>query len=164
MKFNMNAERYSIEQQENCVSTPEYNVLVLTELEEGNNLLMFISFKFCSLASNVERSDWPGQLSKYSQSMFSKVHHPIKNGGGFLPSKWHNFLDRSMCLFSEINSILRRMDEIDADFKVWFHGLIPHWQPDYSKPLASNLVGFTWEQSDNIPTTAKSCDKLQPWE
>ena len=38
MKFNMNAERYSIEQQENCVSTPESNVLVLTELEEGNNL------------------------------------------------------------------------------------------------------------------------------
>jgi len=69
----------------------------------------------------------------------------------------------SMCLFSEINSILRRMDEIDADFKVCFHGIIP--QPDYSKPLASNLVGFTWEQSDNsIPTTTKSCDKLQPRE
>ena len=69
-----------------------------------------------------------------------------------------------MCLFSEINSILRRMDEIDADFKVCFHGIIH--QPDYSKPLASNLVGFiTWEQSDNsIPTTAKSCDKLQPRE
>jgi hypothetical protein len=33
----MNAERYSIEQQENCVSTPESNVSVLTELEEGNN-------------------------------------------------------------------------------------------------------------------------------
>ena len=55
------------------------------------------------------------------------------------------------------------MDEIDADFKVCFHGTIP--QPDYSKLLASNLVGFTWEQSDNsIPTTAKSCDKLQPRE
>ena len=68
-----------------------------------------------------------------------------------------------MCLFSEINSILQRMDEIDADFKVCFHGTIP--QPDYSKPLASNLVGFTWEQSDNsIPTTTKSCDKLQPRE
>ena len=67
-----------------------------------------------------------------------------------------------MCLFSEINSILRRMDEIYEDFKVCFHGTIP--QPDYSKPLASNLVGFTWEQSDNIPTTAKSCDKLQPRE
>jgi len=37
MKFNMNAERYSIEQQENCVSTPESNVSVLTELEEGKN-------------------------------------------------------------------------------------------------------------------------------
>ena len=68
-----------------------------------------------------------------------------------------------MCLFSEINSILQRMDEKDADFKVCFHRTIP--QPDYSKPLASNLVGFTWEQSDNsIPTTAKSCDKLQPRE
>ena len=55
------------------------------------------------------------------------------------------------------------MDKIDADFKVCFHGTIP--QPDYSKPLASNLVGFTWEQSDNsIPTTAKSCDELQPRE
>jgi len=54
------------------------------------------------------------------------------------------------------------MDKIDADFKVCFHGTIP--QPDYSKPLASHLVGFTWEQSDNIPTTAKSCDKLQPRE
>jgi len=54
------------------------------------------------------------------------------------------------------------MDEIDADFNVYFHGTIP--QPDYSKPLASHLVGFTWEQSDNIPTTAKSCDKLQPRE
>ena len=47
------------------------------------------------------------------------------------------------------------MDKIDAVFQVCFHGTIP--QPDYSKPLASNLVGFTWEQSDNsIPTTAKS--------
>ena len=50
------------------------------------------------------------------------------------------------------------MDEIDADFKVCIHGIIP--QPDYSKPLASHLVGFTWEQSDNIPTTAKSCDNF----
>ena len=55
------------------------------------------------------------------------------------------------------------MDEIDADFKVCFHETIP--QPDYIKPLASNLVGFTWEQSDNsIPTTTKSYDKLQPRE
>jgi len=37
MKFNMNAERYSIEQQENCGTTPESNVSVVTELEEGNN-------------------------------------------------------------------------------------------------------------------------------
>ena len=63
------------------------------------------------------------------------------------------------------------MVEIDVVFKVCFHGTIPH--PDYSKPLASNivLVGYVdaffftnvWEQSNNfIPTTAKSCDKLQP--
>ena len=44
MKFNMNAERYSIEQQEICVSTPESNVSVLTELEERNNSLIFICF------------------------------------------------------------------------------------------------------------------------
>ena len=38
MKLNMNTERYSMEQQENCVSTLEPIVLVLTELElqEGN--------------------------------------------------------------------------------------------------------------------------------
>ena len=52
MKFNMNAERYSIEQQENCVSTPESNVSVLTELEEGNNYLIFISFVHSSEMSN----------------------------------------------------------------------------------------------------------------
>ena len=54
MKFNMNAaaERYSIEQQENCVSTPESNVLVLTELEEGNNYLIFIYFVHSPQMSN----------------------------------------------------------------------------------------------------------------
>ena len=31
------------------------------------------------------------------------------------------------------------MDKIDAVFKVCFHGTIP--QPDYSKTVASNLVG-----------------------
>ena len=51
MKFNMNAERYSMEQQENCVSTPEYNVSVLTELE-GNNYLIFISFVHSPQMSN----------------------------------------------------------------------------------------------------------------
>jgi len=52
MKFNMNAERYSIEQQENCVSTPESNVSVLTELEEGNNYFIFISFVHSPQMSN----------------------------------------------------------------------------------------------------------------
>ena len=47
MKLNMNAEIYSIEQQENFVSTPESNVSVLTELEEGKNEEMFISFVKC---------------------------------------------------------------------------------------------------------------------
>ena len=90
MKFNMNAEIYSIEQQENCVSTPESNVSVLTELEEGNNYFIFISFVHSPQMSN----DLIGQGS--SRRMFSKVHHPIKNGGEFLPSLWNNFLDRSM--------------------------------------------------------------------
>ena len=48
----MNAERYSIEQQENCVSTPESNVSVLSDLEEGNNYFIFISFVHSPQMSN----------------------------------------------------------------------------------------------------------------
>ena len=44
MKFNMNAEGYSIEQQENFVSTPESNVLVLTEFEEGRHNIINVHF------------------------------------------------------------------------------------------------------------------------
>ena len=37
--------------------------------------------------------------------MFSKVHHPIKNGGEFLPSMWKNFLNWSMCLLYRENEL-----------------------------------------------------------
>ena len=62
----MNAEKYSIEQQENCVSTPESNVSVPTELEEGNIYLIFIYFVHSPQMSN----DLIGQGSS---RMFSKA-------------------------------------------------------------------------------------------
>ena len=64
------------------------------------------------------------------------------------------------------------MGEIDADFKVCFHGTIP--QPDYSKPLASNLVSYVdtllFPMPGNNPIILfqllpnLQCDKLQPQE
>jgi len=139
MKFNMNAERYSIEQQENCVSTPESNVSVLTELEEGNNYFIFISFVHSPQMSN----DLIGQGS--SRRMFSKVHHPIKNGGEFLPSTWNNFLDRSMCLFkfSEINSM--RHSEIPQNHFVEF--ILWNFKFDKTK----NFVEFLEKFHKKIP-------------
>ena len=100
---------------------------------------MFISFVHSPQMSN----DLIGQGSSRSvlEACSRRSTIQSKTGADFSQVSETTFW-RSMCLFSEINSILRRMDEIDADFKVCFHRIIP--QPDYSKPLASNynLVGL----------------------
>ena len=75
----MNAERYSIEQQENCVSTPESNVSVLTELEEGNNYFIFISFVHSPQMSN----DLIGQGSSRSVLEACSRRSTIQNGANF---------------------------------------------------------------------------------
>ena len=117
MKFNMNAERYSIEQQKNCVSTPESNVSVLTELEEGNNYFIFISFVHSPQMSNNLFGQGSSQSVLEACSRRSTIQS--KTGANFSQVSETTFWTE-VCLFkfSEINSM--RHSEIPQNHFVKF--------------------------------------------